>query len=77
MIPIIEKTIQRCETKDAMSEIGLLSGLIVAIYGTYKAIKSTDEQMKSNGITAAAVGGIFMVGSLSLKNTSCKYRYQD
>ena len=77
MIPIIEKVISSCETKDTMSEIGLLAGLVVAVYGTYKVIKSSDEQMKSAGITAAAVGGIFMIGSLNLKNTLCKYQYQE
>jgi len=32
MIPIIEKVIESCETKDNLSEIGLLDGLTVAIW---------------------------------------------
>ena len=77
MIPIIEKVIESCEIKDNLSEIGLLAGLTVAIHGIYKAVKSTDEEIRNSSITAAAVGGIFMIGSLSLKNTSCKYSYKN
>lgn len=76
MIPIVEKAIESCDTKDALSEVGLLAGLAVAIYGAYKYVKSVEPEMKNSGILAATAGGIFMIGSFNLRNTTCKYRYE-
>ena len=80
MIPIIENIVKSCDTKDALSEIGFLAGILVAGYGIYTCFKDTSNtENVESGLIAASTGSVFIIGSYIVRNIdgSCAYQYED